>query len=100
MKLYIRNFFPVLYSFEKSKWRRFVEQMCMYHNYLQVVFSESGHKRWMMALKLLTDLTLQSFLLAVFFNVQVTPVYPALMTVSLVQHVFDTNQCVCVFCFV
>ena len=46
--------------------------MLDHHRYFTTIFHEKGYKQWVGVLELLTHLSAQMFLLAMFYEIQVT----------------------------
>jgi hypothetical protein len=65
---YIDLLLPVVYS-TQSRSRRLLTQVLYHHQYLKVA-AETGVKKWIHMLEILTNLTANMFLLALFYDIQ------------------------------
>jgi hypothetical protein len=66
---YVAMLLPNVFS-EKSRSVRLYTQIMHHHQYLSLLSMESGYRRWVKLLELLTNLTANMFLLAVFYDIQ------------------------------
>ncbi len=69
IKIYFSNFFPHVFS-NQSQASRFWHVLFHKHKYFSVFFLDTGYQKWIGALELLTNLTANMFLLAVFYNLE------------------------------
>lgn len=69
LRAYISSFFPSVFD-NKPRSSRLWHEIMYNHKYFAVLLRERGFRKWVGGFELLTNLTANMFLLAVFYNVQ------------------------------